>query len=92
MHVDRQMEEAFPIYEKRGIAGVKIDFMTRDNQEMVNWYHRVVKEAAAHLVVNFHGAYKPTGLRRTYPNLLTREGVILDKQVSPHAKTEVASR
>jgi alpha-glucosidase len=59
------------------VAGVKIDFMARDDQEMVNFYHRVVKKAAKHhLTVDFHGAYKPTGLSRTYPNLLTREGVL----------------
>ncbi len=76
-HVEKQMEEAFPLYEKWGIAGVKIDFMARDDQEMVQWYHKVVKKAAQHhLVVDFHGAYKPTGWSRTYPNLLTREGVL----------------
>ena len=75
-HVDKQMNEAFPIYEKWGIAGIKVDFMERDDQEMVNFYHRVVKKAAEHhLIVNFHGAYKPTGFRHTYPNLITRESV-----------------
>jgi len=74
---DRKMEEAFPLYEKWGLAGVKIDFMNRDDQEMVNWYEKTVKLAARHhLMLDFHGAYKPTGLRRTYPNLLTREGVM----------------
>ncbi len=76
-HVDEQMDEAFALYEKWGVAGVKIDFMARDDQDMVSWYHKVVKKAAEHhLVVDFHGAYKPTGLRRTYPNLITREGVM----------------
>ena len=76
-HVDQQMEKAFPLYEKWGIAGVKIDFMDRDDQDMVNFYHRVVKKAAEHhLLINFHGAYKPTGIRRTYPNFMTREGVM----------------
>jgi alpha-glucosidase len=71
------MDEAFALYESWGISGVKIDFMARDDQEMVNWYHKVVKKAAEHkLVVDFHGAYKPTGWSRTYPNLLTREGVL----------------
>jgi alpha-glucosidase len=70
-------EKACALYESWGIAGVKIDFMARDDQEMVNWYHRIVKTAAKyHLMVNFHGAYKPDGWRRTYPNLLTREGVL----------------
>ncbi len=76
-HVEKQMDEAFALYESWGISGVKIDFMARDDQEMVNWYHKVVKKAAEHkLVVDFHGAYKPTGWSRTYPNLITREGVL----------------
>ncbi len=70
-------EEACALYEKWGIVGIKIDFMDSDDQEMVNWYHKVVKTAAKyHLMVDFHGAYKPTGWRRTYPNLVTREGVL----------------
>lgn len=65
------------LYHQWGIAGVKIDFMNRDDQEMVNWYEKIVKTAAKHkLLIDFHGAYKPTGLRRTYPNLVTREGVL----------------
>jgi alpha-glucosidase len=75
--VKKQIDEAFPLYEKWGVAGVKIDFMDRDDQEMVNFYEEMVRKAAEHhLVVDFHGAFKPTGLRRTYPNLLTREGVM----------------
>jgi len=70
-------EKAFGLYEKWGLAGVKIDFMERDDQEMVNWYETITKCAAAHhLMVNFHGAYKPTGLERTYPNQVTREGIM----------------
>ncbi len=76
-HVDKEMDVAFPLYEKWGIAGVKIDFMDRDDQEMVNFYERVARKAAQHrLVVNFHGAYKPTGWHRTYPNVITREGIL----------------
>ncbi len=76
--VDRSdWDKACAIYESWGIAGVKIDFMDSDDQEMVNWYHRIVKTAAEHhLMVDFHGAYKPDGWRRTYPNLVTREGVM----------------
>lgn len=71
------LDGAFALYEKWGIAGVKIDFMDSDDQGMVNWYTRVVKMAATHhLMVDFHGAFKPTGLRVTFPNLLTREGVM----------------
>jgi alpha-glucosidase len=76
-NVDSQMEKAFAQYEKWGVAGVKIDFMDRNDQEMVNFYHRVAKTAARHhLVVDFHGAYVPDGFSRTYPNLITREGIL----------------
>ncbi len=75
--VDKYMEQAFPAFEKWGIAGVKIDFMNRDDQWMTEWYRRVVELAAAnHLMLDYHGAYKPDGMRRTYPNLMTREGVM----------------
>jgi alpha-glucosidase len=76
-NADKQMAKVFPLYEKWGVAGVKVDFMQRDDQEMVNFYDRLVKLAAQHkLTVDFHGAYKPTGMERTWPNLLTREGVM----------------
>ncbi len=72
-----QMDEALPLYEKWGVSGIKVDFMDRQDQEMVNFYHTVAQKAAEHkLVVDFHGAYKPTGVSRTYPNLITREGVM----------------
>jgi alpha-glucosidase len=68
---------AFPLYEKWGVAGIKIDFMDRDDQQMVNWYHEIIKCAAEnHLLVDFHGAYKPDGIIRTWPNMITREGVM----------------
>jgi alpha-glucosidase len=75
--LDKQMDEALALYAKWGASGIKVDFMDRDDQEMVNFYERCVRKAAEHhMIVDFHGAYKPTGLRRTYPNLLTREGVM----------------
>ena len=75
--IDRQVDEAFPLFEKWGIAGVKIDFMDRDDQWMVNWYRRIAKKAAEHkLMLDYHGAFKPDGLRRTWPNVMTREGVM----------------
>ncbi|NOY36177.1 MAG: glycoside hydrolase family 97 protein [Chlorobi bacterium] len=71
-----QMEEALNRFEALGIKGIKVDFMQRDDQWMVNYYRKVAKEAARrHLLVDFHGAYKPSGLRREYPNVITREGV-----------------
>ena len=71
------IEGTFDIYQKWGAAGVKIDFMDRSDQEMVNFYDAVGKAAAdRHLVVDFHGAYKPSGMQRKYPNVLTFEGVL----------------
>jgi alpha-glucosidase len=75
--VDKYMDQAFPLFEKWGIAGVKIDFMDRDDQWMVNWYRHVADLAAQHhLMIDYHGAFKPDGLRRMYPNVMTREGVM----------------
>ncbi len=72
-----QYKDAFKLYHQWGVKGVKIDFMDRDDQDMVNWYKRVIKEAAANqLMVDFHGAYKPDGIERTYPNMIAREGVM----------------
>ena len=66
--VDAQMEEAFPLYEKWGVAGLKIDFIERDDQGGIDFYYRAAQEAARHhLMVDFHGATKPTGMERTYP-------------------------
>ncbi|HUB59759.1 MAG TPA: glycoside hydrolase family 97 catalytic domain-containing protein [Puia sp.] len=76
MPLDRDMEEVMGKYSQMGIRGFKVDFMNRDDQEMVKFYYRAAKEAAAHhLMLDFHGAYKPTGLQRTYPNVLNFEGV-----------------
>ena len=67
----------FAKFAEWGIKGVKIDFMDRSDQWMVNFYERTVKEAAKHkLFVNFHGAFKPAGLEYMYPNLLSYEGVL----------------
>lgn len=66
----------FAKFAEWGVKGVKIDFMDRSDQWMVNFYERTVKEAARHkLFVNYHGAYKPAGLEYMYPNLLSYEGV-----------------
>ena len=74
--LDDQLDEALDQFEEWGIKGIKVDFMQRDDQWMVNYYYKIAREAAErHLLVDFHGAYKPAGLRRTYPNVITREGV-----------------
>ncbi len=74
--LEDRMVEALDRFAAWGAAGIKVDFMQRDDQKMVNYYERVAREAARRrLLVDFHGSYKPTGLSRTYPNVLTREGV-----------------
>ncbi len=74
---DAQMEEAFPLYEKWGVAGLKIDFIERDDQRGIDFYYRTAELAAKHhLMVDFHGATKPSGLERTYPNVLGYEAVL----------------
>jgi alpha-glucosidase len=73
---EHQKDEAFRLYEKWGIAGLKIDFMNREDQEMIEWYDKTVKKAAQHkLLIDFHGAFKPNGYRRSQPNLITREAI-----------------
>lgn len=65
-----------PAYAALGLAGLKIDFIDRDDQWAVNYYEDVAKTAAEnHLLIDFHGAFKPTGLGRTWPNQITREGI-----------------
>ncbi|MDE5636148.1 MAG: glycoside hydrolase family 97 catalytic domain-containing protein, partial [Muribaculaceae bacterium] len=74
--LEKDLEGILDTYEKWGVKGIKIDFMDRSDQEMVNFYENVAREAAKrHLMVDFHGAYKPSGLHRKYPNVLTFEGV-----------------
>ena len=68
--------DLFETFEKWGVKGLKIDFMDRSDQWMVNYYERVAKEAAKHhLFVDFHGSFKPAGLEYKYPNVLSYEGV-----------------
>ena len=92
--LDAQLEKALDQFEEWGVKGIKVDFMDRDDQKMVNFFHRVAREAAKRkLVIDFHGCYKPAGLRRAYPNVLTREGFMEfeynggSKHVSPEYLT-----
>lgn len=75
--LDQDMENILDTYRSWGVKGVKVDFMQRADQYMVNFYARVAREAAKRqLLVDFHGAFKPTGLHRAYPNVLSYEGVM----------------
>jgi len=72
-----EMDDAVALYEKWGVKGVKVDFMQRDDQKVVNFYHEAARKTFEHhLLIDFHGSYKPDGLIRTWPNAITREGVM----------------
>jgi alpha-glucosidase len=74
--LDEKLDEAMKMFQELGIAGLKIDFMDRDDQVMIDYYHRIARAAAEHkLLVNYHGASKPDGLHRKYPNVINRESV-----------------
>lgn len=73
---DRDMEKVCKHYSEMGIKGFKVDFMDRDDQIMVDFHHRAAQVAAKYkMMLDFHGTYKPTGLNRTYPNVVNYEGV-----------------
>jgi alpha-glucosidase len=74
--MNEKMDEALKLYSEMGIKGFKIDFMDRDDQKVVQFYYRLAAKAATYrIMLDFHGAYKPTGLQRTYPNVVNFEGV-----------------
>lgn len=71
------LDKAFRQFESWGVKGMMVDFLNRDDQQMVNIQSIILRKAAQHhLHIQFHGAYKPTGLIRTWPNELTREGTL----------------
>ncbi|MBS1575734.1 MAG: glycoside hydrolase family 97 protein [Bacteroidetes bacterium] len=72
-----KLDTAFALFEKWGLSGMMVDFMDRDDQQMVQMQEEILQKAAKHhLHIQFHGAYKPTGMHRTYPNEFTREGTL----------------
>jgi len=89
-HLAPRMDEVLDTYARWGIKGVKVDFMNRDDQQMVAFYQRAAAATAQrHLLLDLHGAYVPAGLERTYPNFITQEGVLgaewnkMDRRVTP---------
>jgi alpha-glucosidase len=74
--LDTHMTDALDLYASWGVKGIKVDFMQRGDQWMVNFYERTAQECAKRqMLVDFHGAYKPSGLNRKYPNVINYEGV-----------------
>jgi alpha-glucosidase len=89
-HLAPRMDEVLDTYARWGIKGIKVDFMNRDDQDMVAFYQRVAEATAKrHLLLDLHGAYVPAGLQRTYPNFITQEGVLgaewnkMDRRITP---------
>ena len=83
----RDIEKVCSHYSKMGIKGFKVDFMDRDDQLVMQFYENVAKTAAKyHLLIDFHGAFKPSGLERTYPNIINYEGVAGLEQMKWGAK------
>ncbi|CAM3464043.1 glycoside hydrolase family 97 protein [Flavobacterium chungbukense] len=76
MAINDKTEAVFDNYAKLGVKGFKVDFIDRDDAKMVNSVYDIAQKAANHkLIIDFHGMYKPTGIQRTYPNILNFEGV-----------------
>jgi alpha-glucosidase len=74
---DKQLDSALKQFSKWGIASIMTDFMDRDDQKMVNFYHRIASRCADFkIAIMFHGAYPPKGFNRTWPNAITQEGVL----------------
>lgn len=76
MALHENIDGVFDNYAKLGVKGFKVDFIDRDDAKMVNSVYDIAQKAANHkLIIDFHGMYKPTGIQRTYPNILNFEGV-----------------
>ncbi|WP_284614972.1 glycoside hydrolase family 97 protein [Aquabacterium humicola] len=89
-HLAPRLDEVLDTYARWGIRGIKVDFMNRDDQEMVSFYQRVAEATAKRrLLLDMHGAYVPAGLQRTFPNYITQEGVLgaewnkMDRRITP---------
>lgn len=75
--LDKQLDSALQQFNKWGVQSIMTDFMDRDDQKMVNFYHRIAEACANHkITVMFHGAFPPKGFNRTWPNVVTHEGVL----------------
>lgn len=74
--INQVLDDAFSQYSKMGVKGFKIDFIDRDDQKMVKSLYEIAKKAASYkLFIDYHGMYKPTGIQKTYPNVVNFEGV-----------------
>ncbi|MGN1211183.1 MAG: glycoside hydrolase family 97 catalytic domain-containing protein [Candidatus Cryptobacteroides sp.] len=88
--LQKQAAEIFPVYKEWGLAGVKFGFVQFTSQHWANWVHSLVRMAADNqLMVNIHDEYRPTGYSRTYPNLLTQEGIKGNEEFTPATQNTI---
>ena len=79
--LERQIDDILPLYRSWGVKGLKFGFVQVGSQQWTSWLHEAVRKAAAHrLMVDVHDEYRPTGYQRTYPNLMTVEGIRGDEE------------
>lgn len=86
--LERQIDTILPLFSDWGVKGIKFGFVQVGNQKVTSWLHQAVKKAAAYkMVVDIHDEYRPTGFSRTYPNLLTQEGIRGDEESPANSHT-----
>ncbi len=86
--LERQLDDLLPLYREWGVSGIKFGFVQVGSQEVTRWLHESVRKAAEYrMVVDIHDEYRPTGFSRTYPNLLTQEGIRGDEESPPNKHT-----
>lgn len=86
--LEKQLDDILPLFKKWGVSGIKFGFVRVGDQDATTWMHEAVKKAAKyHLVIDVHDEYRPTGFSRTYPNLLTQEGIRGDEETVPNEHT-----
>lgn len=89
--LEKQLDEILPLFKKWGVAGIKYGFVRVGDQNATAWLHEAVKKAASYgMILDVHDEYRPTGFSRTYPNLLTQEGIRGDEETVPNAHTLVS--
>lgn len=86
--LEKQLDEVLPLYKKWGIAGIKYGFVRVGDQDATAWLHEAIKKTAEYeMIMDVHDEYRPTGFSRTYPNLLTQEGIAGDETTVTNAHT-----
>ncbi len=86
--LEQQLDTLLPLYQKWGVAGIKYGFVQVGDQKYTDWLHDAVVKTAEHkMIVDIHDEYRPTGFSRTYPNLLTQEGIRGDEESIPNSHT-----